>query len=298
MPTRRCFAETLLAATMLLLAPRAVTGAGAKRSSADKPGHWPPGYRGAVSLTYDDGLDSQLDIAVPQLDARGLRATFFVTESNIRSRMKDWVSVGRHGHEIANHTVNHPCDLSHLQPTSFIEHEVAAMERWLDAQFGPGRPHTYAYPCDVTNLGPGTANAQAERYAALLRQTGITAARTSEGPPNSAHFVRHHPYRLQAFAIGYDSHDPTALWRYLALAARKNRWAILIIHDVVHRPRSQDEISARLHAHLLDAIAASPLWCAPLGEVFQRLMGAKGRPTESHLSRPIAAGLAATHCTH
>jgi hypothetical protein len=130
----------------------------------------------------------------------------------------------------------------------------------------------------VTDLGPGTANAQAERYAALLRQNGIIAARTSEGPPNSTHFVRHHPYRLHAFALGYDSHDPTAVWRYLALAARKNRWAILIIHDVAHRPRSQGEISARLHAHLLDAIAASPLWCAPLGEVFRRLTGRSTGP--------------------
>lgn len=272
MPTRRRFAETLLSATMLLLAPRA-TAAAATARPGGRPGQWPAGHRGAVSLTYDDGLDGQLDIAVPQLDARGLRGTFFVTETNIRARLRDWIAVGRHGHEIANHTVSHPCDLGHVDPAGFIEHEVAAMERWLDTQFGPGRPHSYAYPCDVTDLGPGTANAQAARYAALLRQAGIIAARTSEGPPNSGHFVRHHPYRLQAFAIGYDGDDPGALWRYLALAARKDRWAILIVHDVAQRPRSQGQISARAHAHLLDMIAASPLWCAPLGEVVERLTG-------------------------
>ena len=29
---------------------------------------WPRGKSGAVSLTYDDGLDSQLDLAVPALE--------------------------------------------------------------------------------------------------------------------------------------------------------------------------------------------------------------------------------------
>ena len=37
-----------------------------------------------VSLTYDDGLNSQLDNAVPALDRHGFKATFFLTEDNIR----------------------------------------------------------------------------------------------------------------------------------------------------------------------------------------------------------------------
>jgi peptidoglycan/xylan/chitin deacetylase (PgdA/CDA1 family) len=38
---------------------------------------WPAGHRGAVSLSYDDGLDSQLDLAVPALERHGFRGTFF-----------------------------------------------------------------------------------------------------------------------------------------------------------------------------------------------------------------------------
>jgi peptidoglycan/xylan/chitin deacetylase (PgdA/CDA1 family) len=275
MHTRRRFAQNLLFATMIVIAPRAAsTARGTMRGTAGRE-PWPAGHRGAISLTYDDGLDSQLDIAVPQLNARGLRGTFFVTQSNIRSRLTDWISVGARGHEIANHTVSHPCDLSHLEPVAFVDHEVAAMERWLDTQFGRNRPHVFAYPCDVTDLGTGTANRQAKRYAALLRQSGIIAARTSEGPPNSIHFARHHPYRLQARALGYDSDGTTSLWEYLALAAQKNRWAILVIHEIAQHPHSKDVIGAELHAHLLQTIATSPLWCAPLGEVFDRIRSAE-----------------------
>ena len=35
---------------------------------------WPGGRQAAIVLTYDDALPSQLDIAIPQLGATGLRA--------------------------------------------------------------------------------------------------------------------------------------------------------------------------------------------------------------------------------
>ena len=40
--------------------------------------------RAAVSLAYDDALDSQLDNAIPALDRHGLRATFYLTAGNIQ----------------------------------------------------------------------------------------------------------------------------------------------------------------------------------------------------------------------
>lgn len=39
---------------------------------------WPNGAKAAVVLTYDDALESQLDHAVPALDAAGFKATFFL----------------------------------------------------------------------------------------------------------------------------------------------------------------------------------------------------------------------------
>lgn len=38
---------------------------------------WPAGKKAAVILTYDDGLRSQRDIVMPQLEAKGFRGTFF-----------------------------------------------------------------------------------------------------------------------------------------------------------------------------------------------------------------------------
>jgi peptidoglycan/xylan/chitin deacetylase (PgdA/CDA1 family) len=76
---------------------------------------WPNGAKAAVSLTYDDGLDSQLDRAGPQLDEFKFKATFFVTRENMEARLADWVALAQRGHEIADLTVHHPsCERRYL----------------------------------------------------------------------------------------------------------------------------------------------------------------------------------------
>lgn len=75
---------------------------------ASRPGF--PGQRqAAVALTYDDALGSQLDVAIPQLDAAGLKGTFFLTGREVRQNVPRWRAAAAKGHELANHTVNHPC---------------------------------------------------------------------------------------------------------------------------------------------------------------------------------------------
>lgn len=73
---------------------------------------WPDGAKAAVSLGYDDALDSQLDNAVPALDRYGLKATFYLTpgQGNLPQRMEEWRQVARNGHELGNHTLFHQCD--------------------------------------------------------------------------------------------------------------------------------------------------------------------------------------------
>jgi peptidoglycan-N-acetylglucosamine deacetylase len=38
---------------------------------------WPYGAKAAICLTYDDGMDTQLSNAIPQLDSFGFKGTFF-----------------------------------------------------------------------------------------------------------------------------------------------------------------------------------------------------------------------------
>lgn len=72
---------------------------------------WPGGQRAAVSLAYDDALPSQLDNAIPALDRRGLKGSFYLTlaADAVRDRLEDWRAAARNGHELGNHSLFHQC---------------------------------------------------------------------------------------------------------------------------------------------------------------------------------------------
>jgi len=72
---------------------------------------WPNGAKAAVSLSYDDALASQLDHALPALDALGLKATFYLTlaSETVARRLPEWRAAAARGHELGNHSLFHPC---------------------------------------------------------------------------------------------------------------------------------------------------------------------------------------------
>lgn len=225
---------------------------------------------GAVSLTYDDGLPSHLDVAAPALERRGLRGTFYVTWENIVDRVGEWEAMPARGHELGAHTVHHPCNIGPLDAQTYADREFRPLDAWLDKVAGPGRAHDFAYPCDVTNLGRGTANVQRMRYEAMLRRLGMRSARNSEGPPNPADWVQRHPFRLQALAIGYDA-QALDVFNYLQRARIERRWAILVFHQVGAGPESDGTIPAAQHDALLDMVLASGLTARTVGEQMRLL---------------------------
>lgn len=83
---------------------------------------WPDGHKAAVSLAYDDALDSQLDNAIPALDRFGFKGSFYLQLSRdpVRLRMEDWRRAARNGHELGNHTLFHQCSAS-LPDRAWVE---------------------------------------------------------------------------------------------------------------------------------------------------------------------------------
>ncbi|MGB3394721.1 MAG: polysaccharide deacetylase family protein [Stenotrophomonas sp.] len=72
---------------------------------------WPENRKAAVSLAYDDALDSQLDNAIPALDRYGLKGSFYLTlaAGTVRERMAEWRAAAANGHELGNHSLFHQC---------------------------------------------------------------------------------------------------------------------------------------------------------------------------------------------
>ncbi|MEO9968171.1 MAG: polysaccharide deacetylase family protein [Reichenbachiella sp.] len=79
--------------------------------SAQESHRWPEGKKAAVVLTYDDAIDCHLDIVVPALDEHGFKGTFYLTGSSqsVANRSDEWRAIATNDHELANHTLFHPC---------------------------------------------------------------------------------------------------------------------------------------------------------------------------------------------
>jgi peptidoglycan/xylan/chitin deacetylase (PgdA/CDA1 family) len=70
---------------------------------------WPGGKRVALSLTFDDARASQVEGGTALLDKHNVKATFYVVPSAVEKKLDGWKKAVASGHEIANHSLNHPC---------------------------------------------------------------------------------------------------------------------------------------------------------------------------------------------
>lgn len=143
--------------------------------SAASATKWPDGAKAAVVLTYDDALTSQLDHAVPVLDAARFKGTFFLSGPKLAD-IGRWRAAAASGHELANHTIFHPCSAS-TYPTEHRNtseaYTTATMLKEIEQQNVlltalDGKPtHGFATPCGQSMAG-GVDYLEALRAAKLV----------------------------------------------------------------------------------------------------------------------------------
>jgi len=121
----------------------------------------------AVVLTYDDAIDVDLDNVIPALDSVKMKGTFYLIGSSpvVDKRMPEWRLAAKHGHELGNHALYHPCDGS-LPGRSFVSpdndlskytisravSEIRLNNTLLKAIDGKTE-RTFAYPCGDLSIG-------------------------------------------------------------------------------------------------------------------------------------------------
>jgi sialate O-acetylesterase len=120
-----------------------------------------------VCLTYDDGIDIDLDNVIPVLDSLGFKATFYVpvNSESLNKRMDEWKAIAKNGHELGNHSSFHPCfgksmkrdfvtadyDLDNYSMQRMVD-EIKLANSFLKALDGKTK-RTYAYPCGDLKIG-------------------------------------------------------------------------------------------------------------------------------------------------
>ncbi|PYV67306.1 MAG: hypothetical protein DMG96_39710 [Acidobacteria bacterium] len=215
------------------------------------------GHRAAVSLTFDDARPVQLDVAVPELNKRHLRGSFFVIVSKL-TRLDEWRQVQAEGDEIGNHTVTHehPVALT----TEDEEVQVEDARNFLDSNFRASII-TFAYP--YMEISPG--------LLFWVKKYNF-AARGWPQDPNLLYVksdVDADWYNLPGQPIltkyGLDVYQG---WVEKALSL--NAWTTFQFHGIGDASTGWEPIPTDTFIALLDYLKTQQtkdLWIAPFGEV-------------------------------
>ena len=221
--------------------------------------NWPHHKKATIVLTYDDALQSQLNIAVPQLEAANFKATFFLTADVNYTSIPRWRKLARKGYELANHTIFHPCapgndntmSSDHYTPNSII-HEIDYMNHFLYAVDGK-TSRTYAFPCTETNVG-------GVDYVDTLRRFGLVKYARVGGDVDAVITDFKKLDKLQVPSYGLDGGETAdKLISFVKDVQKAGGMGIIMFHGI---GGDYLTVSAEAHQQLLNYLTAnqSEIW--------------------------------------
>jgi peptidoglycan/xylan/chitin deacetylase (PgdA/CDA1 family) len=233
---------------------------------------WPGNAKAAIVLTYDDGLASQLKVAVPQLNDAHLKATFFLTGDINHLTIPEWRTLSKKGHELANHTVYHPCTIRDDNPVASDNYtvqgmlqEIALMNNFLYAVDGK-IARTYAYPCTETLAG-------GKSYVDSLRKYGHVKYARIGGDADDAvitDFEKLDPLQVPSYGLD-DNTTGTQLITFVKKVQQSGGMGVIMFHGI-----GGDYIttSAEAHKELLTYLSDNKkdIWVAPFQQAMDHVM--------------------------
>ena len=247
---------------------------------------WPGSCQGAVSLTFDDGDPTQLEMALPTLQQHHLQATFYISPSgdDWRQRLAPWREVALAGHELGNHTVQHICSRNlsgegsrGLEGLALheIEADVLAAEWRLRELVPEQTTRTFCYPCYQSYVGEGLSQ---QSYVPVIARHFPAARGLGEVPNHPARADLHY---LSSWPVG-GWMSSAQLVRLAEVAAERGRWVILTFHALQRGPRTDWVPGSCYHEPPLPVASLGELcasldaqreriWVAPVIAIAQRI---------------------------
>lgn len=177
---------------------------------------------GAVTLTFDDGLLSQYQNAVPTLNQYGLKGTFYIISRELADYgFPDFMSKAQiqsmfqAGHQIGAHTRTHP-DLTRLTAAQQQQEIDGSRQDLLAMNVGPMSSFAYPYGAyDSTTLQ-------------IVKDAGFTSARTTI---NGYATATSDHYQLPRKGV-INTTTLSQIEDWINYAAANRVWLIIAIHGV------------------------------------------------------------------
>ena len=221
---------------------------------------WKDNRAAAVSVTFDDGLVTQFTRAVPLLNARNLKGTFFVITSNTPDQgmywavgWDQWRQVAEQGHEIGSHSVDHllPTILSEAE----LRWELGESQRVINQNIPFQTCVSLAYPY-----------AECNDFVRAVTSEYYIAARTSwssEGGHLNYYTDRSSWKAINFYSVGSQSIPESQprisdLDLNLSQAIQENAWLSIHFHDI---------LDTNFFAAVLDDLLSKDVWVSTFGTI-------------------------------
>jgi len=239
---------------------------------------WPNGRRVAVSLSFDDARASQVDGGTALLDRYGVKATFYLVPSAVEKNIQGWKQAAASGHEIGNHSLNHPCsgNFAWSRGKALEDYTIDQMRRELTeanrriAELLGVTPESFAYPCGQTFVGRGVST---QSYVPVAASVFVTSRGWLDEAPNDPSYIDF----AQLTGIESDGKDFEQILTIVESARQTGSWVVFAGHDMGKGGAQTTRLAMleRLCAYVNDP--ANGVWMAPVGTVAKYVRAQRGR---------------------
>lgn len=229
---------------------------------------WPDGKQVAISLTFDDGRDSQVKGGSALLDQYGVKATFYVVPSAVERNLAGWKQAVASGHEIGNHSLKHPCTGNFvwarnnaLENYSLEQMRSELVEANKQIQKLLGVKCTqFAYPCGQTFVGRGK---ETKSYVPVIADLFLTGRGWLDEAPNDPTYCDF----AQLTGVESDGKDFEQILPIIEAARQGKQWLVLAGHEMNESGEQTTRLSMlkKLLEYAKDP--AHGIWIAPVGTV-------------------------------
>jgi len=238
---------------------------------------WPDGKRAALSLSFDDARQSQVDVGVALLDKHKVKVTFYVVPSAVERRLEGWKKVVASGHEIGNHSLNHPCtgNFEWSRQKALEDYTVEKMRDELKQANTRIREllgvtaESFAYPCGQTFVGRGV---ETKSYVPLVATLFASGRTWQDETPNDPGFCD----LAQATGVEMDGRDFEQILPILEKARETGQWVALAGHDIGQGGPQTTRVTMleKLMTYANDP--ANKVWIAPVGTIARYIRERRG----------------------
>ncbi|HEY5751193.1 MAG TPA: polysaccharide deacetylase family protein [Chryseolinea sp.] len=229
---------------------------------------WPSGKEAAISLTFDDARASQVEKGTALLDEYGVKATFYVLPGPVKEQLAGWKKAVASGHEIGNHSLNHPCSGNFpwarqkaLEDFSMedIRKELTESNKQIESMLNV-KPQVFAYPCGQKFVGRGL---NTKSYVPVVAELFVSGRGWRDEGPNDPTFCD----MAQITGMELDGKTFESILPLIESARKNHQWIVFAGHEM----NDSGEQTTRLETlrRLMEYVQnpGNGVWLAPVGSV-------------------------------